>query len=278
MVAPSRTSHCAPDLWSGCETCDERRKGMPVRGRHDRSLVDLVRSDIDRYSYMLERDGTAALPRETRVTSGLRALAMCPGLRAVLVHRVGHALVVWTPTNRAGRAARLGGRLGHFAANRWIEVTTGISIAERATIGRGLYIGHFGGVIVGAAELGDHCTLSHGVTIGRSGRAGEDDRPRIGDRAWIGPGAVVTGALTVGQDAVVGANAVVTRPVPPRSSALGVPARISTGPGSFDMVVYRNADTDEQRTRSLRALDGTSAARPADEPTVVDLDRPRARL
>jgi serine acetyltransferase len=236
-----------------------------MRDRHDRGLMDLVRSDIDRYSYMLERDGTAALPRETRVTSGLRALAMCPGLRAVLVHRVGHALVLWSPTNRAARAVRLGGRLGHFAANRWIEVTTGISIAERATIGRGLYIGHFGGVIVGAAELGDHCTLSHGVTIGRSGRAGEDDRPRIGDRAWIGPGAVVTGALTVGQDAVVGANAV-------------VPARIRTGPGSFDMVVYRGADTDDQRTRSLRTRDSAPGGGPADGRVVLDLDGPRARV
>lgn len=123
--------------------------------RLDRRVLTLVRSGIDRYSYTLERDGTAALPRETRLTIGLRAPATCPGLRAVVVHRVGHALVTWTPASRAGRLARLTGRLGHVAANRWIEVTTGISIAERATIGRGFCTGHFGGVIVGAATLGD---------------------------------------------------------------------------------------------------------------------------
>lgn len=222
-----------------------------MTGREDRRLLTLVRSDVDRYSYMLERDGTAALPRETPLTSGLRALAMCPGLRAVLVHRAGHALVTWSPTSKVGRAARLTGRLAHFAANRWVEITTGISIAERATVGRGFYIGHFGGVIVGAATLGDNCTIGHGVTIGRSGRAGEDGRPRLGDRVWIGPGAVVVGGITVGEDAVVGANAVVTKPVPPRNSALGVPAAVRPGPGSFGMVVYRGAEADAERDLSL---------------------------
>jgi serine O-acetyltransferase len=228
--------------------------------RGDRRLLTLLRSDVDRYSYMLELDGTAALPRETALTSALRALAMCPGLRAVVVHRLGHALVTWSPASPVGRAARLAGRLGHFAANRWVEITTGISIAERAHVGRGFYIGHFGGVIVGAATLGDHCTISQGVTIGRSGRAGEEELPRIGDRVWIGPGAVVAGAVTVGRDAIVGANAVVTRPVPPRSSALGAPARIHHGPGSFGMVVYRGVELDGGRATSLREHAATTAA------------------
>lgn len=71
---------------------------------------------------------------------------------------------------------------------------------------------------------------------------------------WIGPGAVVAGGITVGQDAVIGANTVVTRPVPARSAVLGHPAEPRTGRGGFGMVVYRGSEDDPGRTRSLEDL------------------------
>jgi len=220
-----------------------------------RQAVRLIAADVDRYSYMLELDGTAALKHENRAVSAARALLMCQGLQAVVVHRVGHAVWRWAPRHRAARAARAGARLGHFAANRVVEATLGISIAERAEIGPGLYIGHFGGVIVGAATLGENCTLSHGTTIGRSASSGQDARPVLGDRVWVGPGAVLAGDVTIGEDAVVGANAVVTRSVPARSAAYGAPAVVRPDRASFRMVVYRGADGDAGRRASLRAAD-----------------------
>jgi serine O-acetyltransferase len=228
----------------------------------DLTCRQLMRADVDRYSHMLVRDGTARLPRETKGLADLRAVLMCQGLQAGLVHRVGHALLVWTPATVVGRVVRVAGRLAHFVANRVVETVTGIQIAEHATIGPGLYIGHFGGVVVGAVTVGDNCTLSHGVTLGRSARAGQDARPTLGDRVWIGPGAVVTGGVHLGDDCVVGANTVLTRDLPDRHCALGAPAVIRPGRGSFEMVVYPGMETDERRSSSLELVDVT--ARPAD--------------
>ncbi len=230
-------------------------QGAPVEDAGDRpSLLELVRSDVDRYSYMLELDGTAALPHEVKALKYLRALLMCQGLQASLVHRVGHALAVWAPSGLVLKVVRIVLRLMHWTVNRGAEASTGISISEHAVIGRGLYIGHFGGVIIGVVRMGDHCTLSHGVTVGRSGRRGQSGRPEIGDRVWIGPRAVVVGGIEVGDDALVGANSVVTRSIPPRSSALGAPAVIRPASASFDMVVYRGAEEDSTRVRSRLLL------------------------
>ena len=210
---------------------------------------DLIRTDVDRYRYMLELDGVSR--SRHRAVSGLRALLMCQGLQASIVHRIGHALWRWTPASAAGRAVRTGARMVHWAANRAIEATTGISIAEQATIGPGLFISHFGGIIVGQVSIGANCNLSPGVVLGRAGRAGEVDRPVLGDRCWVGPGAVLTGRLDIGDDAVVGANAVVTHHVPARSAAYGAPARVHPGRAGFDMVVYRGYENDPARTASL---------------------------
>lgn len=230
------------------------------------STWSLIRSDVDRYRYMSSLDDTAAPSGEdvadtndpqvggTGPLSTLRAVVLCKGLQATVVYRIGHALFRWHPTAPTGRALRIGGRVLHFAATRFVEMTTGISIAERATIGRGLYIGHFGGVIIGVVTLGDNCNISHGVTLGRSGRVGSFGRPELGDRVWVGPGAVLTGPILVGHDAVIGANAVVTRDVPAGAAALGVPAVNRSGKPSFDMITYRDAAGDPSRTAALAAL------------------------
>lgn len=234
---------------------------VPERERErEPTLRELMRSDVDRYSYMLELDGTAAVRWEPRVLQTLRAVLMCQGLKASLVYRVGHALAVWAPQDLPTKMLRLALRLGHWLVNRGVEAGTGISINEHAVIGRGLYIAHFGGIIVGAVRIGDHCNLSQNVTLGRSGRKGDTGRPDLGDRVWIGPGAVIAGDVSIGDDAVVGANSVVTRTVPARSSALGAPPAIRPGRASFEMVVYRSSHADEARRRSVALLATEHAA------------------
>lgn len=110
-----------------------------------------------------------------------------------------------------------------FMAERVIEMTTGISIPVQAKIGKGLRIHHFGGIMVHPETvIGEECTLYHQVTLGdRGGRGGA---PRIGNRVMIGVGAKVLGNVEIGDDAVVGANAVVLTAVPSKSIAVGVPA------------------------------------------------------
>lgn len=108
---------------------------------------------------------------------------------------------------------------------RLTEVWTGICLPPEATIGPGLLILHFGGIIVNSnAILGAECTLHHGVTIGNKRSGGGS--PVIGDRVTIGAGACVLGEIRVGNDAEIGANAVVVTPVPEGGVAVGIPARV----------------------------------------------------
>ena len=107
-----------------------------------------------------------------------------------------------------------------------VQITTGIDLPCEASVGRRLRIEHFGGIVVsGDAVIGDDVVLRNGVTIGLK-RTGERGAPRIGDRVDIGSGARILGAISIGEGAVVGANAVVLCDVPAGALAVGVPARI----------------------------------------------------
>lgn len=112
-----------------------------------------------------------------------------------------------------------------FFVERFIEVTTGISLPAEAGIGKGLRIHHFGGIIVNSqATIGEHCTLYHGVTLGDLG--GWGGAPRVGNNVMIGAGAKLLGEIDVGDDCVIGANSVVRTSVPAGCIAVGVPAVI----------------------------------------------------
>lgn len=103
----------------------------------------------------------------------------------------------------------------------------GISIEHGADIAPGLYIGHFGGIVVGnGAKVGSDCDISQGVTIGASGEGERRGSPVIGQRVYVGPGAKLCGPITVGDGARVDANAVVNRDVPAGATAVGIPARV----------------------------------------------------
>lgn len=113
----------------------------------------------------------------------------------------------------------------YFPVSISITLLTGIHLPRGAKIGPGLRIYHFGCIIVNPrARIGCNCTLRHEVTIGN--RNSEDDVPIIGDFVEFGAGAKVLGRITIGNHAVIGANAVVLKSVPPHAVAVGVPARI----------------------------------------------------
>ena len=98
----------------------------------------------------------------------------------------------------------------------------GIDIPFSTSIDTGLYIGHFGGIIVnGRTIIGKNCNLSQGVTIGSN----TDKKAVIGDNVYIGPGAKIIGGVQIGNNSEIGANAVVTHDVPPYTCFAGVPAR-----------------------------------------------------
>jgi serine O-acetyltransferase len=144
---------------------------------------------------------------------------LAQGFWALLCHRLSHPRMrcripvvrqIWYMVNRI--------------AGKTIEITTGIMLPESAQIGRRLQIEHFGAIIIhGHSVIGDDCLIRQGVTLGNIG-AGYDGAPRIGNRVEIGAGAKIIGPVTVGDGAVIGANAVVLRDIPPGWLAVGVPA------------------------------------------------------
>jgi serine O-acetyltransferase len=103
----------------------------------------------------------------------------------------------------------------------------GYEISIEAQIGEGFYLSdHCGPVVIGPIKIGKHCNIAHGVTIGRAYRDGKTYRPTLGDRVWIGTGAVLVGDIKIGSDVLIAPNALVTRSVPNHSLVIGNPARI----------------------------------------------------
>ncbi len=143
------------------------------------------------------------------------------GFHAVCFHRMNN--VLW----------HLGLRtLARFFANI-SRILTGIEIHPEAQIGRGFFIDHGTGVVIGqTAVIMDDVTIYHGVTlggVGRSDQKGVKRHPTIGENAMIGAGAQVLGDITIGNHAKVGSNSVVTNSIPDGATALGIPARVIGG-------------------------------------------------
>lgn len=117
-------------------------------------------------------------------------------------------------------------KISYFFLNKFVEITTGISISSNAQIDKGLYIGHFGGIFINeGAQIGGNCTIAQGVTIGTLG-LGKAGAPVVGNNVFIGSGAKVLGKIQVGNNVKIGANAVVIKDVPDNATVVGVPARV----------------------------------------------------
>lgn len=118
--------------------------------------------------------------------------------------------------------------LARYVSQRSKKIT-GIEIHPAAKIGKGLFIDHGTGVVIGeTTEIGDNCTIYQGVTLGGTGKDKGKRHPTIGNNVLIGSGAKVLGPFTVGDNSKIAANAVVLSEVPPNSTCVGVPGRIVT--------------------------------------------------
>ena len=163
----------------------------------------------------LQRDIQSIFDRDPAARSTLEILLCYPGLHAVWGHRIAHKL--WLRNHKL--TARMVSQL--------FRSLTGIEIHPGATIGDGFFIDHGMGVVIGeTAEIGQDVTLYHGVTLGGTSLNKGKRHPTIGDRVVVGAGAKILGAITVGDESRIGANAVVVKPVPPNSVVVGVPGQI----------------------------------------------------
>ena len=106
------------------------------------------------------------------------------------------------------------------------EWMAGVKLSYNVPVGRRLRIEHFGGIVLGARAIGHDVTVRQNVTLGISSKSDLRAKPVIGDHVDIGAGAVIVGDITIGRGAIIGANAVVTKSVPPYALVVGVPGRV----------------------------------------------------
>ena len=160
-------------------------------------------------------DIAAVRQRDPAARSNLEILLLYSGVHAILAYRVAHKLYL----------------SGHYftarAVSQWARHKTGIEIHPGATIGKGLFIDHGMGVVIGeTTEIGDNCTLYQGVTLGGTGKDVGKRHPTLGNNVLVGAGAKVLGPFTIADNSKIAANAVVLEEVPENSTAVGIPARV----------------------------------------------------
>jgi serine O-acetyltransferase len=161
-------------------------------------------------------DARSIAKRDPAAKSTLEVFLLYPGFHVLIYHRIAH----WLYKKRVFFLARLISQFARFV--------TGIEIHPGAAIGRGLFIDHGMGIVVGeTAVIGDNCTIYHGVTLGGTGKEkGKKRHPTIGNNVLIGAGAKLLGPITVGDNAMVGSGSVVLGDVPPNSTVAGIKARV----------------------------------------------------
>lgn len=162
----------------------------------------------------------ATQDRDPAAKNIFEILFLYPGLHAVIAYRIAHGLWLW----KIPFFPRLISQTTRFL--------TGIEIHPGAQIGRGLFIDHGTGVVIGETTIiGDNVTLFQGVTLGGTGKETGKRHPTLGDNIVVGAGAKVLGNITIGSHSYIGANAVVLKNVPPNATVVGVPGRVTRQAG-----------------------------------------------
>ena len=157
----------------------------------------------------------AVKERDPAAKSTAEVLLLYSGVHALMAHRVAHRLYEkehYLPARAVSQASR---------------ALTGIEIHPAAKIGKGLFIDHGMGVVIGeTAEIGDNCTLYQGVTLGGTGKDVGKRHPTLGNNVMVGAGAKILGPVEIGDNSKIAAGAVVLKQVPKNSTAVGIPAQI----------------------------------------------------
>jgi serine O-acetyltransferase len=193
----------------------------------------------------MRRDVRTVLERDPAAQSPLEVVLCYPGVHAIWMHRLGHAL--W--------------RSGWRLSARWVSHVsrffTGIEIHPAAVLGSGLFIDHGMGVVIGeTAEVGENVSILQGVTLGGTSVKREKRHPTIADNVVIGAGAKIIGGFTVGAGSRIGAGSVVVRAVPENCVVVGVPGRITfrNGERVTGGIDLNQADLPDPLARTLEQM------------------------
>ncbi len=171
-------------------------------------------------SIIFRHEIRACFERDPAAVSYCEVLLTYAGLHAIIFHRMAHALLKMKIPFLPRFLSQLGRHI------------TGMEIHPGAKIGKGLFIDHGMGVVIGETSvLGDNVTLFQGVSLGGTGKERGKRHPTLGNNVVVGAGAKILGNITVGDNVQVGANAVVIRSVPPDCTVVGIPGKIAKRKG-----------------------------------------------
>jgi serine O-acetyltransferase len=189
-------------------------------------------------------DVRTVMERDPAARSMTEVLLCYPGVHALAFHRL---------ANRLWRRGWLG--LARFVSHI-SRFLTGIEIHPAARIGRGLFIDHGMGIVIGeTAEIGDNVNLLQGVTLGGTSTRREKRHPTLRDNVTVGSGAKIIGAITIGENSRVGAGSVVVRDVPPNAVVVGVPGRVTYKDGQRVSGIDMNmTDLPDPVSRAIEQL------------------------
>ena len=199
--------------------------------------------DLEELSLHLLEDIRAYKRNDPAARSAIEVVLLYNGLHATIDYRIAH----WFYRHRCFFIAR--------AISQWSKMWTGIEIHPAAQIGKGLFIDHGMGVVIGeTTEIGDNCTLYQGVTLGGTGKDCGKRHPTLGNNVLVGCGAKVLGPLTIADNCKIAAGAVVLTDIPENSTAVGIPARIVRRHGRKvdDLDQVHIPDPVAQELRKLR--------------------------
>lgn len=180
-----------------------------------RKGISRLRRGADAIREEIRTDVAAVRERDPAARSDAEVLLLYSGVHAILAYRVAHRLYIG------------GHRFAARAVSQAARHLTGIEIHPGAKIGKGLFIDHGMGVVIGeTTEIGDNCTLYQGVTLGGTGKDVGKRHPTLGNNVMIGAGAKVLGPFLIADNSKIAANAVVLKEIPENSTAVGIPAQV----------------------------------------------------
>ncbi len=184
--------------------CVQGKECIQKIGDTAKKAVCSIRYDID-----------SIYDRDPAASNKLEVALLYSGFHALMMYRASHAL------------HKKGFTMTARSVSQFAKFLTGIEIHPGAEIGRGLFIDHGSGVVIGeTAIIGDNCTLYQGVTLGGTGKETGKRHPTLGDNVLVGAGAKLLGAFTVGDNSKIAAGAVVLGDVQPNCTAVGIPAKV----------------------------------------------------
>lgn len=191
--------------------------------------------------------------RDPAARSVIETIFTCPGFQAIVMHRFNH----WLWRKKLYFLARLSAHLARFL--------TGIEIHPGAVIGKRFFIDHGMGIVIGeTSEIGDNCSIYHGVTLGGTTCNKGKRHPTLQDNVVVGAGAKILGPITIGEGGRIGSNAVVVKDVPPGATVVGIPGRVVT-----------KKEVHDQRAEMAKKIgfDAYGASQDMPDPVANALDR-----